>query len=114
MVLWSWCVERYVDHEDIALGLRAMIRGMGPGEIILAHDGGLPDRRRTMWALPLLLDGLAHRGFHFVTLAQLEVMSRTRAEHDVRHTGPRAATSARNAALKSSSVHELLDTHELR
>jgi len=114
MVLWSWCVERYVDHEDAALGLRAMIRGTGPGDIILAHDGGLPDRRRTMQALPVLLDELAHRGFHFVTLAQLEVMSRTRAEHDVRHAGRRAATPAPSAALTSSSVHELLDTHELR
>jgi peptidoglycan/xylan/chitin deacetylase (PgdA/CDA1 family) len=40
------------------------------GSIILLHDGG-GDRSETLAALPREIDTLRHRGFHFVTLADL-------------------------------------------
>lgn len=41
-----------------------------PGGIILMHDGG-GYRRQTVLALPLLIEGLQARGYHFVTIQQL-------------------------------------------
>ena len=45
-----------------------------PGSIILLHDGdstGREDRRRTVAALPLILDGLAERGLRVAPLAEV-------------------------------------------
>jgi peptidoglycan/xylan/chitin deacetylase (PgdA/CDA1 family) len=45
---------------------------MGPGSILLLHDGdgydADGDRTQTAEALPGIIDGLRSRGFHFVTL----------------------------------------------
>ena len=54
-VLWSVAVERYADHQGTAAAVRSVLARIRPGSIILAHDGGPPDRARTMAALPLLL-----------------------------------------------------------
>ena len=42
-----------------------------PGSIILAHDGGIPNRGRTMLALPMVLDGLRARHYRMVDVSQL-------------------------------------------
>jgi peptidoglycan/xylan/chitin deacetylase (PgdA/CDA1 family) len=70
-VLWSACVERFVNHEPIAEGVEDIIGQLTPGAIVLAHDGGIPDRRRTLAALPLLLQGLEHDGYRIVTVSEL-------------------------------------------
>jgi peptidoglycan/xylan/chitin deacetylase (PgdA/CDA1 family) len=48
------------------------LEGMGPGSILLLHDGNgydaNGDRTQTAEALPRIIDGLRSRGFHFVTL----------------------------------------------
>ena len=71
-VLWDLAVEHFVDHvPTVAEGVRLMLDRVRPGSIILAHDGGIPDRRRTMEALPLLLGGLRARGYGLVDVTQL-------------------------------------------
>lgn len=71
-VLWRGCVEHFVNHQPVAVGVSRMLDGVRPGAILLAHDGGIPDRSRTMQALPLLLDGLKARGYRVVTVSDLE------------------------------------------
>src|SRR5205085_7270461 len=69
-VFWGACVEKYVNHGDGVVGGTArLLDHVRPGMIILAHDGGIPNRTRTMQALPMLLDGLAQRGYQVVTVS---------------------------------------------
>ncbi|MBV8385288.1 MAG: polysaccharide deacetylase family protein [Acidimicrobiia bacterium] len=70
-VLWSACVERFIDHRSIAGGVSELLEDVRPGAIILAHDGGVPGRQRTMTALPLLLAGLARSGYRITTVSEL-------------------------------------------
>jgi len=71
-VWWNLAVERFVNHTpDIAGGVAKMLSRVHPGSIILAHDGGVPDRARTMQALPLLFDGLKARGYRVVDVSTL-------------------------------------------
>ncbi len=70
-ILWSVAVERYVDHLPLARAVAEILSRIRPGSIILAHDGGVPDRRRTLAALPLLLRGLQSRSYRVVDVSQL-------------------------------------------
>ena len=71
-VFWTLSVERYVNHQlGVAGGVRALLQHVRSGDIILAHDGGVPNRSRTMAALPLLLEGLRARGFRVVDVSTL-------------------------------------------
>ena len=57
--------------------VRATLKGLGPGSIILLHDGrrtylsGQVDRSNTVKALPAILDGALGRGLTFVRLTEL-------------------------------------------
>src|SRR3954469_13772632 len=70
-VFWGACVEHYVNHNDVAAGTRNLLAKVRPGMIILAHDGGIPDRTRTMQSLPMLLDELRRQGYRVVTVSEL-------------------------------------------
>jgi peptidoglycan/xylan/chitin deacetylase (PgdA/CDA1 family) len=71
-IFWDLCLERFVDHTpDMRDALDDMLTRVGPGSIILAHDGGIPDRTKTMKTLPMLLQGLKARGFKMVDVTQL-------------------------------------------
>ena len=79
-IFWDVAVERYIDHQPIAQGVDQLLAEVRPGSIILAHDGGhvvgIKDRpklsrARTVEALPLLLDGLAKRGFEVMSVDAL-------------------------------------------
>jgi peptidoglycan/xylan/chitin deacetylase (PgdA/CDA1 family) len=78
-VFWDACVEHFVDHMDGQPAVDAITRRVGPGSIILAHDGGhvfaagspAIDRSKTMRALPLLLDRLQSEGYALVDVATL-------------------------------------------
>ena len=48
-----------------------MLGRVRPGSIILAHDGGIPDRTKTLQTLPMLLEGLKARGYKMVDVTQL-------------------------------------------
>ena len=68
-ILWS------VDSRDWQLpGTRAIVRrvlaNVGPGSIVLLHDGG-GDRRETLRALPAILRALEKRHLQPVTLSKL-------------------------------------------
>jgi peptidoglycan/xylan/chitin deacetylase (PgdA/CDA1 family) len=71
-IFWDLAVEHYVNHSPtVPAGVDALLARVRPGSIILAHDGGIPNRARTMQALPLLLRGLRARGYRVVDVSQL-------------------------------------------
>jgi peptidoglycan/xylan/chitin deacetylase (PgdA/CDA1 family) len=71
-IFWDLCLERFVDHTgDMRDALNDMLTRVKPGSIILAHDGGIPDRTKTMKTLPMLLQGLKARGYKMVDVTQL-------------------------------------------
>jgi peptidoglycan/xylan/chitin deacetylase (PgdA/CDA1 family) len=71
-IFWDLCLERFVDHaSDTRDALDDMLTRVRPGSIILAHDGGIPDRTKTMKTLPMLLEGLKARGYKMVDVTQL-------------------------------------------
>lgn len=69
-VVWS------VDTHDYDPGVTAkklverVRKALRPGSIILLHDGG-GDRRKTVAALPKILDEIARQGYRAVTVTQL-------------------------------------------
>jgi peptidoglycan/xylan/chitin deacetylase (PgdA/CDA1 family) len=62
-VYWGICVEKYADHNPPRQTVRAILRRVHPGMIILAHDGGPPDRSPTFTVLPAVLQGLTREGY---------------------------------------------------
>ena len=71
-IFWDLCLERFVDHTpDMADAVQDMLTRVKPGSIILAHDGGIPTRTKTLQTLPMLLEGLRARGFKMVDVTQL-------------------------------------------
>ena len=71
-IFWDLCLERFVDHTpDMRDAVDDMLTRVRPGSIILAHDGGIPDRTKTMQTLPMLLEGLKARGFKMVDVTPL-------------------------------------------
>ena len=47
-----------------------VLENIGPGSILLLHDGRL-DRRKTVQTLPLLLEGLEQKGYRATTVEDL-------------------------------------------
>jgi len=71
-VRWNLALEHYVNHRlGVVEGVEALLGRVRPGSIILAHDGGVPERSRTLEALPLLLKGLEARGYRVVDASTL-------------------------------------------
>jgi len=71
-IFWDLCLERFVDHTpDMPDAVLDMLTRVKPGSIILAHDGGIPDRTKTLKTLPMLLQGLKARGYKMVDVSQL-------------------------------------------
>lgn len=81
-VYWGICVERYADHEPPRQTVQAILKRIHPGMIILAHDGGPPDRSSTFAVLPAVLQGLTREGYRIDDVTDL-----LRAASDVRHGG---------------------------
>lgn len=75
---WDVCLERHLRGTSVEAGVAATLARVGPGSIILAHDGGIPDRERTVQAIPPLLAGLRARGFEVVTVSELLRVTRER------------------------------------
>lgn len=70
IVLWSQTSADTDPHAKPAVFVKNVLRDARPGNIVLMHDGG-GDRRRTVAALPAILQGLRDRGYRFVTLPEL-------------------------------------------
>jgi peptidoglycan/xylan/chitin deacetylase (PgdA/CDA1 family) len=71
IVMWS------VDSQDYRASsssqIQNVIRHAGQGGIVLMHDGG-GDRRRTINALPIIIEKLKKQGYSFVTIPELMEM----------------------------------------
>jgi len=68
---WNVALEHYIlNPAPLATQVRRMVRAIGPGSIILAHDGQRR-RERTLAALPLLLRALQQRCYAVVPVEQL-------------------------------------------
>jgi peptidoglycan/xylan/chitin deacetylase (PgdA/CDA1 family) len=79
IVKWTpgLCLEHWTHgRAGAARAMRLLADHMRPGDIVLAHDGGIPDRSRTMAALPYLLAALHRRGYEVVTVSTLLADSR--------------------------------------
>jgi peptidoglycan/xylan/chitin deacetylase (PgdA/CDA1 family) len=78
-IFWELTVEHYVNHMPVDEGVERLLERVVPGTIILAHDGGLPNRidphgqnrTRTLEALPALLEGLDRKGYRVVDVSEL-------------------------------------------
>lgn len=68
---WTVCLERWLRDAGADAGPSSAAAALRPGGILLAHDGGIPDRTATVRALPVLLDRLAAEGYEVVTLSEL-------------------------------------------
>lgn len=69
IILWSICVENQ-RAKTAGQMARRVIKAVRPGTIILAHDGRL-DRRKTIEALPMIIQSCQQKGYQFVTLEEL-------------------------------------------
>ncbi len=68
---WSVCLERWLRRSGPMLGVDDAVEQIEPGAILLAHDGGIPDRAATVAALPLFLARLDAAGYRVVTISEL-------------------------------------------
>lgn len=68
---WTVCLERWLRRLGPAAGLDETAARVGPGAIIVAHDGGIPDRSATVAAVPELLRRLTADGYRMVTVTEL-------------------------------------------
>jgi len=69
---WRGCLERHLRHEPPETAASRLAAGARPGVILLAHDGGGPDRGPTLAALPTLLAALAARGLAVTSIGGLQ------------------------------------------
>ncbi len=78
MALWTITLEHHSAPSPQEMADRVIDR-ITPGTIILAHDGEPKppiDRRKTIAALPLLIDGLREKGYEFVTAPELLALAK--------------------------------------
>jgi peptidoglycan/xylan/chitin deacetylase (PgdA/CDA1 family) len=74
MVLWS--ALGYDWKKDASGIVRSTLRGLGPGAVILLHDGrearppAEVDRSETVQALPAIIEGARQRGYAFAPLQE--------------------------------------------
>jgi peptidoglycan-N-acetylglucosamine deacetylase len=69
IVLWDVAFNRH--REDAAANIERMTQQIGPGSIILGHDGGTLTCDVVVQALPKLIDRLRDKGLDFVTVPDL-------------------------------------------
>ncbi|WP_228055796.1 polysaccharide deacetylase family protein [Lusitaniella coriacea] len=73
VVMWSADSQDY--RTSSANMVRNVLRDASPGGIVLMHDGG-GDRRKTVNALPVIIDKLKAQGYEFVTVPELMEMQK--------------------------------------
>lgn len=70
VVGWTICLERWLGR-GAALRVDGVVRRVRPGGILVAHDGGVPDRTATVAAVPLVLGRLRAAGYRVVPVGEL-------------------------------------------
>ena len=120
-VYWGICVEKYADHNPPRQTVRAILRRVHPGMIILAHDGGPPDRSPTFAVLPAVLQGLTREGYqiddvtgllraateHHQPSAHRAVTHRLPAHRAVAHGAVAQQLPAHGAVPNGTAAHRL-------
>ena len=76
VVLWTLNSKDWVTFDDKYIA-RYLLKHVQPGDIILFHDSGgvfgieNGDREETVKTLPMLIEGLARKGYRCVTISEL-------------------------------------------
>ncbi|WP_245912451.1 polysaccharide deacetylase family protein [Brunnivagina elsteri] len=70
VVMWSQTSADTDPKAKYQVFIKNVLRDAKPGGIVLMHDGG-GDRRRTVQALPLIIQGLKEKGYRFVTVPEI-------------------------------------------
>ena len=72
IITWSATANDWDPAKSAEHIAQDVLRRVGPGGIILLHDGGIgADRSRTVRALPKIIEELQNRGYRFVSLSNL-------------------------------------------
>ena len=76
-ILWSISADHH-DAPTPKLMAQRVLKHIGPGGIILAHDGRFPMRWKDVAAAPMIIEALKKKGYRFVTVPELlEIGSHT-------------------------------------
>lgn len=75
VVMWSQTSADTDPRAKYQVFVKNVLRDAQPGGIVLMHDGG-GDRRRTVQALPGIIQGLKAKGYRFVTVPELLEMGK--------------------------------------
>ncbi|MEU8235011.1 polysaccharide deacetylase family protein [Actinoplanes sp. NPDC048967] len=71
IVLWSQQMRERAFADDPDAQVRAIVDGVRPGDIVLAHDVGADRRLVALRRLGAMIEGLRARGFRFATVSEL-------------------------------------------
>jgi peptidoglycan/xylan/chitin deacetylase (PgdA/CDA1 family) len=71
IVLWSRQMHESAYLHNEAGQVTEIVDGVGPGQIVLAHDVGAPERLVAIRHLGEMFTGLRRRGYRFVTVSEL-------------------------------------------
>lgn len=69
---WHGCLERHLRRDPASNASARLAAAARPGDILLAHDGGEPDRHATVAALPGLLIALRAHGLAVTSIGGLQ------------------------------------------
>ncbi|MEO5678246.1 MAG: polysaccharide deacetylase family protein [Acidimicrobiales bacterium] len=69
---WRGCLEHHLTHDPPGTAGPRMAAAARPGDVLLAHDGGAPDRGPSLAALPGLLTALAARHLLVTSIGGLQ------------------------------------------
>ncbi len=69
-ILWSICADHH-DAPTPEMMAQRVLKHVGPGSIILAHDGSFNSRWKDVVATGLIIEGLKKRGYKFATVPEL-------------------------------------------
>lgn len=69
---WRGCLEKFLSDYPSGMAATRLADAARPGDVLLAHDGGGPDRRDSVEALPELLARLASRGLTVRSIGGLQ------------------------------------------
>lgn len=75
IVMWSQTSADTDPRAKYQVFIKNVLRDAQPGGIVLMHDGG-GDRRRTVQALPGIIQGLKQKGYSFVTVPEILEMGK--------------------------------------
>lgn len=73
VLMWSADSTDYARRISVNTMVNKVLNSAKPGGMILMHDGG-GDRKRTVQALPIIINSLKKQGYKFITVPELLTM----------------------------------------